>query len=72
MLRETLSLNWPWMGPKREDPMKSYLLIAVSLLFVSCASTRANLEKAQGPERKIANTPNLGSVGQLTLGIMSH
>jgi hypothetical protein len=52
--------------------MKSLLLLAMSLMFVSCASTRANLEKAQRPDRKIANTPNLGTVGQLTLGIMSH
>lgn len=52
--------------------MKSLLLIAMSLMFVSCASTRANLEKAQGIDRKVANTPNLGTVGQLTLGIMSH
>ena len=72
MLREALSPNWPWMGPKREDPMKPLMLVAMSLLFVSCASTRANLEKAQAPDRKVANTPNLGSVGQLTLGIMSH
>ncbi len=52
--------------------MKTLLYCLLMLNLVSCASTRANLEKAQTPDRKIANTPNLGTVGQLTLGIMSH
>lgn len=50
--------------------MKSLLLVTLSLVFVSCASTRANLERAQTPERRIANTPNLGNVGHFNLGIM--
>jgi hypothetical protein len=72
MLREVLSLNWSWKGRMREDPMKACMLIAISMLFVSCASTRANLEKAQNPERKIANTPNMGQVGQFNMGTLSH
>lgn len=50
--------------------MKAYMLIAVSMLFVSCASTRANLEKAQQPERKIATIPSLGQVAPLHLNIV--
>jgi|GEM_PF-7020561 len=52
--------------------MKSFMLIVLSLLFVSCASTRANLEKAQTPERGIANTPNLGQLGQFNMGVIGH
>ena len=60
------------MGPKREDPMKSLMLVAMSLMFVSCASTRANLEKAQTPDRKVANTPNLGQMGQFNMAIIGN
>lgn len=52
--------------------MKSLMLIAVSLMFVSCASTRANLEKAQKLDRTIANTPNLGQVGQFNMSALGH
>ncbi len=52
--------------------MKSLLLVTLSLMFVSCASTRANLEKAQTPDRTIANTPTLGQIGVFNLGVIGH
>jgi hypothetical protein len=51
--------------------MKHGLIIALTLICTSCASTRVKLQKAEA-NRKIANTPQMGQLGAINLSGLGH